>query len=677
MADTDLLFKIIAQDEYKAKLQEAQALVDKMTVAEKEQAAATGQQAAAERDLASAAQESKGAISDVRTAINESLVGIQAGIGLAGEAIGAFKKVWDFTQEGAALERIQTQFENMAASAGVNADNLLKSLDKAAHGTVDDEALMQTATRAFALGLTNNANALTKLMEIARASSVAFGGDTASAFERISTAVENLTPRSLKQAGIIVDLNKAYKDYATQLGTTADKLTDEEKRQALLNQVLDKGSELVAKIGNQAEDTATKMARFQTKVADLFEELKKAAAQGATPLIDQFNVLNVAFDQNATNADKLRAAYELMVDQGFFQSKEAADQAKQAIDILSRAEQDNGDSLDFATRHAQEYVTQLQQLAQAQKDATQGAYGQAGALDESNRAITRTYEANRNASINAAAAVAAQAAETQNAIKAHDAYMVSLGNEIKANETLAQSLKNATTEQAKQTLAKVALETLKEAYDKNVIGAKGLEDAVKAVELQYGLATPQSIAMADAQSKLNDAFISGQLPLNTYVQDIGKIPQIAADGTVTTQELSRLGIQPLSNDFATAREKVEEFITSLNRIPGSITTTINVTPTTTPAPPTETPIRTYPLLGGAQAGANFIVPPNPKGGSGDYYPVLAAPGEHVSIAPNGGAAGGGGTYNINLSVGGTNVSPDEILNLVYEGITRVNNEATR
>ena len=36
-------------------------------------------------------------------------------------------------------------------------------------------------------------------------------------------------------------------------------------------------------------------------------------------------------------------------------------------------------------------------------------------------------------------------------------------------------------------------------------------------------------------------------------------------------------------------------------------------------------------IGGAQFGANFIVPPNPRGGAGDYFPVLAAPGEHVTV----------------------------------------------
>lgn len=51
---------------------------------------------------------------------------------------------------------------------------------------------------------------------------------------------------------------------------------------------------------------------------------------------------------------------------------------------------------------------------------------------------------------------------------------------------------------------------------------------------------------------------------------------------------------------------------------GAAPTGIPATKSTTKAP-------------GAQYGANFIVPPNPFGGGGDYFPVLAAPGERVTV----------------------------------------------
>jgi hypothetical protein len=52
---------------------------------------------------------------------------------------------------------------------------------------------------------------------------------------------------------------------------------------------------------------------------------------------------------------------------------------------------------------------------------------------------------------------------------------------------------------------------------------------------------------------------------------------------------------------------------------------------------------------GAQHGADFIVPPNPRGRIGDYYPVIAAPGERVIVQTKAqqatGAQKAGNTYN--------------------------------
>lgn len=258
----------------------------------------------ANSDLEKSSDEAANGFSKMQAGI----VTLESGVRLAEQGVELFKKAWDFAKEGAAIERIQTQFDNLAKSAGVNASKLLDGLNKAAHGTVDDEQLMQTATRAMALGISNNVDDLVKLMEIARASSVTFGGDTASAFERISTAVENLTPRALKQSGIIVNLNKAYADYAASVNKSADSLTDEEKRQALLNQVLEKGQDLVTKLGDAGDDAATKFARFDTRLKDLGDRLKSAAADVFLPVLNRMDAMAILSDENATSENKLAAA---------------------------------------------------------------------------------------------------------------------------------------------------------------------------------------------------------------------------------------------------------------------------------------------------------------------------------------------------------------------------------
>lgn len=274
----ELLLKLIYQEENQRLLSEASAQLDKMTDAEKELV----KQNAALKD-------SSEQVTSGFSKMQAGIVTLNAVIGVAKEGIEIFKKGWDFAKEGAAIDRIQTQFKNIATSINTDSERLLAGLNKAAHGTVDDEQLMQTATRAMALGIANNSDDLIKLMEVARASSVAFGGDTSAAFERISSAVENLAPRSLKQSGIIINLDKAYKDYAASLDKTSELLTDEEKRQALLNQVLEKGADLVKRIGAQGEDTATKIAQMETRVQDLGDSLKVALLPYTEKIVDSFS----------------------------------------------------------------------------------------------------------------------------------------------------------------------------------------------------------------------------------------------------------------------------------------------------------------------------------------------------------------------------------------------------
>lgn len=317
----ELLLKLIYKEENQKALSDAQARLENMSDAEKKFMMYEAQDAkllSAEMDRLSQAQrgaaESSNVATDGFSKMQAGLVTLNAGIGVAREAVAVFKTAWDFTKEGASIERIQQQFKNLATSVSVDANRLLDGLNKAARGTVDDEELMQTATRAMALGLSNNADDLVKLMEIARASSVAFGGDTASAFERISTAVENLTPRALKQSGIIVNLDKAYSDYAISLGKTADALTDDEKRQALLNDVLQKGEDLVARIGSTGDDSATKIARLETQFKDLGDTVKSGFAEFMIPALDRAEAFGTLANDAASAAEKLAAATLLNAD---------------------------------------------------------------------------------------------------------------------------------------------------------------------------------------------------------------------------------------------------------------------------------------------------------------------------------------------------------------------------
>jgi ABC-type phosphate transport system substrate-binding protein len=79
--------------------------------------------------------------------------------------------------------------------------------------------------------------------------------------------------------------------------------------------------------------------------------------------------------------------------------------------------------------------------------------------------------------------------------------------------------------------------------------------------------------------------------------------------------------------------------------------------------------------------SDYMVPPNPRGGSGDYYPVIAAPGERVNVTPAGAGGGvNGANISLTLNIGGTSSSATEIQAAVYDALNdviRTAAEATR
>jgi hypothetical protein len=162
--------------------------------------------------------------------------------------------------------------------------------------------------------------------------------------------------------------------------------------------------------------------------------------------------------------------------------------------------------------------------------------------------------------------------------------------------------------------------------------------------------------MAEAQDAINKAFLDGRLPLSDYITSTGKIPKIASDGTISLEELTALGIKPTTAAVDEQSLIVNQLEQAWGRIPKEVKTIYTIeTRGEVPELPTGGGGGNIP---GAQYGADFIVPPNPRGRIGDYFPVLAAPGERVIVQTKsqqatGGPQGGAGktynyTYNTNV-----------------------------
>ncbi len=237
-----------------------------------------------------------------------SLTELKSGIDLAGQGLEKLKELWDFAKAGAENERIAASFQETAADVGVSADAMSAALDRAANGTVDDEVYMQTATRNMALGVATTIQDNVAIMEMARASTRKFGGDTESAFEGISTAIGNLQTRQLKQYGIIIDAKQVNEEYAKTLGKTAEQLTEAEQREDLRNEVLRQSKDLVGTVGDAALTSAEKFKKMETAVGNAVDRIKEGMTDAVTPMIDRQIQLDIISDKNATTAEKLAAA---------------------------------------------------------------------------------------------------------------------------------------------------------------------------------------------------------------------------------------------------------------------------------------------------------------------------------------------------------------------------------
>ena len=180
-------------------------------------------------------------------------------------------QAWELAKSAAEGLQQRSSFENLAQSHGVAANSIIDDLKRTSAETIATKDLVEKAGTAMLLGIP--AEKLSKLMEIARASSRVTGQSISQAFDDISKATARGSAMILDNLGIIVSEGKAYKDYAASLGKTAEQLTDTEKKQAFLNATLEAGEDIIKRVGVTGMTSAEKMQRFEARMKNLKEIL--------------------------------------------------------------------------------------------------------------------------------------------------------------------------------------------------------------------------------------------------------------------------------------------------------------------------------------------------------------------------------------------------------------------
>lgn len=241
------------------------------------------------KDFTESGLKAKGMIEKIGSA--ENLVGLLEGLTTVGVVLGAvglaafaFKKAIDLTTEGEEIQRVNNQFELLGKNAGIATDKLKAGLVSAAKGLVDDDELIKLANESI-VKMGKSAEKLPEIMELARKATQVYGGDAKTNFQAISEAIANGNTRALKHYGIMVDAEKATRQFAEANGTTAESLNEVGKRQAILNAALEQGNKAFKDVGENSESATTILKTLSVTVSQIGQIFIEAFEKKVGPSI--------------------------------------------------------------------------------------------------------------------------------------------------------------------------------------------------------------------------------------------------------------------------------------------------------------------------------------------------------------------------------------------------------
>jgi len=208
-----------------------------------------------------------------------NLGNIMRGAAVLGSII-ALKKAFNFAEEVARVEKIAFGFKKMSESVGTDANILLADLKKLSDGTMSSVELMLKASSMAALSLPIDKAG--EMLEIARAAAVAMGKSTEYMFESIVLGTARQSRLILDNLGIMIRETQIYEEASKRLG---HELSNIEKRQEFLNEVLRQGQKLVGAVGDISGLTAVKFEKFHASIANVFNVFKELAAILTSPAL--------------------------------------------------------------------------------------------------------------------------------------------------------------------------------------------------------------------------------------------------------------------------------------------------------------------------------------------------------------------------------------------------------
>lgn len=230
------------------------------------------------------------------------------GLATAGELAGtlgvaylAVKNAVDWVQQAEDIKSINKEFEILTQQAGIATEKLSDGLKTAAGGLIEDTDLLKIANKAI-VEMGASASKLPEIMEVARKSTAVFGGDLSQNFETLNRAIATGNERMLKSLGIVIDHEKAQKAYAASIGTTVSALSQQEKQQATLSAVIEKGRTAFQGIDVNAREASNTLTKIGVNLKAIWESIVLLVDKAIGPLVKaELGGLNAVLESIAKN----------------------------------------------------------------------------------------------------------------------------------------------------------------------------------------------------------------------------------------------------------------------------------------------------------------------------------------------------------------------------------------
>lgn len=188
------------------------------------------------------------------------------------------QELLDVAERGTSFSLLEEGFESLARSIDSNGQKIIKSLEETANNAISDRNLMLSANRAILLKVTDNEKQLNDLLEISINRANKLGLSATQAFDNIVTGLGRESALILDNLGIIIKIEEVTKKYADARNKTIVALTAEERKQALVNAVIEESKTLISSVKTEAELNAAKVAELNAAWQNLSDHLSSQAA---------------------------------------------------------------------------------------------------------------------------------------------------------------------------------------------------------------------------------------------------------------------------------------------------------------------------------------------------------------------------------------------------------------